>query len=61
MVINLNDTQRMIMTIMMIMTMIMMMMNMIIDINDTYRLNFHAKSLVYFKNKLMRTHLVNLL
>ena len=33
---------------------------MVIDINYTYWLYFHAKSEVYFANKLMRTHLANL-
>ena len=34
---------------------------MVIDIGDTYRICFHAKSQAYFANKLMRTHLEYLL
>ena len=33
---------------------------MVVDINDTYGLYFHAKFYVYFANKLMRTHLAYL-
>ena len=34
--------------------------SMVIDINDTYSLYFHAKSYVYFENKLVHTYLENL-
>ena len=33
---------------------------MVVDINDTYGLYFHAKFYVYFANKLMGTHLAHL-
>ena len=34
--------------------------SMVVDINDTYGLYFHAKFYVYFANELMRTHLAYL-
>ena len=72
MVKDLNDTYKMMMTMTMIMIKTQNCHNlanfaaitcrfcMVVDINDTYGLYFHAKFYVYFANKLMRTHLAYL-